>query len=310
MAKKKKKKDIEARRTAAAKRRIDAFHKREEERRQGNKPRKHGIVIPPPTTQEWILDWNCVMFKTGYVIIYSRSDMSVQFKPTKIDVPQALESFNYLRGYLNNKLAYVRCCINNKRLMVIDQISFDEAIQKFEIAARQGVIGVGGARPGRVLAPRSMSFDEALSKAQKMTPEEFKIYKSEFISFLIKLQDPRYKVITCNERLAHANSDNTERAFMFSLKCQSGKILIVHENLNPDRSTLIFVVNEPNYTKSIRRIYNFLQSAEINKRSNLRRGSIEIGGTGVITYKSINHDSLSSWQAYINRCVSFGGAKR
>ena len=37
-----------------------------------------------------------------------------------------------------------------------------------------------------------------------------------------------YKVIPCVERLSHVNNDVTEYAFMFSLECRSGNILIVH----------------------------------------------------------------------------------
>ena len=145
-----------------------------------------------------------------------------------------------------------------------------------------------------------MSFSQALSKAQKMTQEEFKKYKSKYIDYLVTLQSKNYKVIPCVERLAHSNSDNTEYAFMFSIECSSGKILIVHENVNPDRSTLLFLVREQDFNRSIREIYDFLQGAEINKRSSLRDRSIEIKNAGIVSYRSINHDDIYSWKQTIN----------
>ena len=114
------------------------------------------------------------------------------------------------------------------------------------------------------------------------------------------MQDYDYKVIPCVERLSHSNSDITEYAFLFSIKCSSGKILIVHENVNPDRATLLFVVKEENFNKSIREIYDFLQSAEINKRSSLRDKNVEIEDAGILSYRSINHDDLYSWKQTIN----------
>lgn len=73
MAAKKSKRDIERRRSTAAQRRIDAFHRRDAERR--------GAMSIPSfenlQTKEWILDWNCVFFKRGSLVIYSRSDMSI-----------------------------------------------------------------------------------------------------------------------------------------------------------------------------------------------------------------------------------------
>ena len=113
-------------------------------------------------------------------------------------------------------------------------------------------------------------------------------------------QSKNYKVIPCVERLAHANSDITEYAFMFSIECSSGRILIVHENVNPDRSTLLFLVKAEDFNRSIREIYDFLQGAEINKRSCLRDRSIEIHNAGIVSYRSINHDDLFSWKQTIS----------
>lgn len=244
----------------------------------------------------WILDWNCVMFKQGHAIVYARSDMSVKFKPTNIQIPGSLESFNYLRNYLNERLEPVRCSIVREKLTIVDNINFSKAIQQFAAAARQGLIRTDGRGRKIVGAPSSMSFSQAISKAKSMTPEEFKKYKSKYIDYLVELQCENYKVIPCVERLSHANSDITEYAFMFSIKCRSGNILIVHENVNPDRSTLLFWVKEKAYNSAIREIYDFLQSAEINKRSSLRGGSIEVGNVGVVRYKSINHDDIWSWR--------------
>ena len=61
----------------------------------------------------------------------------------------------------------------------------------------------------------------------------------------------------------------------------------------------LFWVKGANYDKAIREIYDFLQSAEINKRSSLRGGGIDVGNAGIIRYKSINHDDVWSWQRAI-----------
>lgn len=92
----------------------------------------------------------------------------------------------------------------------------------------------------------------------------------------------------------------TEYAFIFSIQCKSGDILIVHENVNPDRSTLLFIVKPENYDKAIRAIYDFLQSAEINKRSSLRDRDIELGESGIVRYRSINHDYIFSWKRVLS----------
>lgn len=278
--------------------RRDLFKYIELQRNENNVKAKKKQTATFVTLQakSWILDWNCVMFKRGHAIVYSRSDMAVKFKPTDIQIPNSLESFNYLRNYLNERLEPVRCSVVNQKLTIVDNINFSKAIQQFAAAARQGLIRTDGRGRKTIGAPSPMSFNQAVSKAKSMTPEEFKKYKSKYIDYLVDLQSEEYKVIPCVERLSHANSDVTEYAFMFSIKCRSSNIMIVHENVNPDRSTLLFWVKERAYESAIREIYDFLQSAEINKRSSLRGGSIDVGNAGVIRYKSINHDDIRSWR--------------
>ena len=251
------------------------------------------------TKKEWKLDWNCVMFKRGTVVIYSRSDLGFKFSPTTVYVRESLESFNYLKKYLNERLPPVRCSIVGLKLTVIDKINFNSAIQQFSAAARQGAIKTGGRSSNKGGAPMTMSFSQAMSKAKQLSPEEFKKWKSKYIDFLVTQQSKDYKVIPCVERLVHTIGDTTEYAFMFSIECKSGDILIVHENVNPDRSTLLFIVKRANYDKCIRAIYDFLQSAEINKRSSLRDRDLDIGQVGIERYRSINHDFLSSWKKNI-----------
>lgn len=253
----------------------------------------------------WILDWNCVVFRRGSVVIFARSDLNVKFKPTEIYVPKSLESFNYLRNYLNARLEPVRCVIRSQSLTVVDKINFDNAILMFAAAARQRVINVNKGAATKI-TPMKMSFNQAVSEGRKMTPEDFKKYKSLYIDYLVKMQGDNYKVVPCAERLAHANSDTVEFSFIFTLDSKPDMVLIVHENVNIDRSTLLFLVKKDDYDKTIRGIYDFLQSAEINKRSGIRDRAMEIKGTGIIRYKSINHDELYSWKNAVRMFAKYG----
>lgn len=249
--------------------------------------------------KDWILDWSCVRFKDGYIVVSAPLDDKVKFKTKAFPLKGSIEAFNYLKDYLNDRLSPVHCTVDKMNLNIYDQIRLNEAIEKFATASRQRGITTVGSSPTKRITPVQMSFKQALSKAQKMTEEEFKKYKSEFIDFLVTQQSKKFKVIPCVERLAHSTGDTTEYAFMFSIECKSGNILIVHENVNPDRSTLLFVVKRENYDKAIRAIYDFLQSAEINKRSSIRSGDIDKGQVGIESYNSINHDNLYSWQKVI-----------
>ncbi len=255
---------------------------------------------------EWVLDWNCVRFKNGMMIVYPPLDGSVRFKPKGFSLPGVIEAYNYLADYLNDRLAPVHCFVEKMELTIYDTIRLNEAIQKFATASKQKGISVSNNKTSNgIIVPQQMSFKQALSKAKQMTAAEFEKYKSEYIDHLVKQQSKKYKVIPCVERLAHTDSDITEYAFMFSIECKSGDILIVYENVHPDRSTLLFVVKPNKYDQAIRAIYDFMQSAEINKRSSLRDGNVEIKQTGVERYNSINHDGFFSWSRIIKNYKLF-----
>lgn len=255
--------------------------------------------------QTWILDWNCVKFKKDYIVVFPPDNPSINFKPKAVSAPGSIESFNYLNDYFNDRLSPVHCSVKGMEIDVYDTIRLNEAIQKFTTVAKQRGITTSGTIKIKKISPQKMSFDQALSKAQQMTLEDFKKYKSKFIDFLVSQQSPNQKVIPCVEKLAHSNSETTEYAFMFALQCKSDNMLVVHENVNPDRSTLLFVIpkDKEQFNKSIRYIYDFLQSAEINKRSGIREGSLRCNAN-VIDYKSINHDNYCSWHKAIEWYIS------
>ena len=256
--------------------------------------------------KEWILDWNCVRFKNGFMIVSAPMDGSIRFKPKTVRLPGAMEAYNYLTAYLNDRLAPVHCLVEKMELTINDTIRLNEAIQKLATASKQkGISVISSNSSSGIIVPMQVSFSQALSKAKQMTAEEFEKYKSEYIDYLVKQQSKNYKVIPCVERIAHTDSDTTEYAFIFSIKCKSGDILIIHENVHPDRSTLLFVVKQENYNQAIHAIYDFMQSSEINKRSSLRGGNIKIKQVGVDHYRSINHDYFLSWCRIIKNYISF-----
>lgn len=253
--------------------------------------------------KEWILDWECVTFKNDIFVVKPPKNKDVKFLPLTVYKPGVKESYNYLRKYLNDRITSISCTVENLKLTINDKISLDDAIAKFAVISNQRPIFSSDIAFQTRTSPMQMSFKQALSKAQQMTPAEFKKYKSEFINFLLKKQSDKYKVIPCLERLAHTDNDMIEEAFIFSLKENTGRYLIVYENVNPDRSTLLFEVEEKDYELSVQSIYDFLQSAEINKRSNLRGRNIELKEANVKRFRSINHDS--SWKYSIKSCLEY-----
>lgn len=255
----------------------------------------------PQEAQTWLLDWQCVEFFDGYFIVYSPNPNLYQFIPLKVSCPRALSSFNYIKKYINDKIPAIFCDIYASQLHITSPILIDDAIMAIQKIARQR--GITISKKESTSAIETDSFKKALSKAALMTPEEFKKYKSKYIDYLVSKQSDTYKILPCVERLAHSYDEIKEYAFLFSIICKSGNILIVHENVNPDRATIVFIVKKEAYDISIRSIYDFFQGTDINKRSSIREKSIRCKA-GIINYNSIDHDDLNTWQKTIEWYMS------
>ena len=89
--------EAEIKRKNAAQKRIEKFHQS-----MSNSHSTSHSSFKVMQKVDWILDWNCVMFKNGYLVIYAHSNSGVKFTPQKSYISGVLESYNYLKGYLND----------------------------------------------------------------------------------------------------------------------------------------------------------------------------------------------------------------
>ena len=255
----------------------------------------------------WVIDWcNNVVFQNGHFSIYSKQNDSVHFHMKKVYNKKSRSSFNYIREYINGKMPPIHCSIKGKELIIDDNIDFDKALLLISEISRQHQIKRSADGHQKTLSLVPLSFKQSISRAQQMSKEEFLKYKSKYIDYLVILQHIETRIVPCVENLSHSNSTIYEEAFMFSVKCHSGNTLIVVENINPDRSTLAFVVNSKQYMLALKTIHSFLQSPEINKRSGLRDGSFDFSKDGVILNESINHDDdFSSWEFNLSYLIKY-----
>ena len=94
----------------------------------------------------------------------------------------------------------------------------------------------------------------------------------------------------------YKNNSHTEDAFLFSIEADVDSVTVVLENVNPDRSTLIFEVLRNGYMNALNAIYTFIQGGSINKRSEIRSHQINFKDHGIIRYRSVNHDDFYTWK--------------
>ena len=266
---------------------------------QMNRLRIKGVDISIFSTV-FTLHWSDVWFYNRYFIFEPSLGKRIgqnRIKPLRVDDYRCKPSFNYILSYFQDRLPEITYRITEDFKVELDSKPLFEAalsyLTKEQARMDAGVSVISSA--GRITTVAKRSFDAALSKAASMKPEEFKRYKSKFIDFLVEHQMDEYKVVPVSENVSHSRSSYDEASFIFTAKSWDSRIFIIIENVNPDRSTLLFKVERDKYMTALHTIFDYIQSDIINKRSAIRNGDISFDNAGIVAYWAFNHDSYTDW---------------
>ena len=86
------------------------------------------------------------------------------------------------------------------------------------------------------------------------------------------------------DSISHKATNYNEEGFIFTSKSSIGNLLIIVENVNRDRSTMIFKVSEWNYRVALHTKFDYVQSDAVNKRNAIRDQIINFSEAGVREY--------------------------
>lgn len=265
----------------------------------------------PLLNKIFIMNWEDVSFGNKY---YSFNPNHNKFLSNNIieklyiEDSRSRESFNFIIKYLMKRMPTIHFQItNNQTIKLLDKEkpSLEAAINFLVKEQAKYNIGVGeiAEATGHVLKAEKLTFDSAMSKAASMKPEDFRKYKSLFINYLISQQHKQYKVVPMSESITHSNLTFEEATFIFTMKSWNNSLLLIIENVNPDRSTIIFKVNTNKYKNALLTVFDFMQSNIVNKRSSIREKSLSFSECGIIEYWSCNHDSFNDWKERIEKHI-------
>lgn len=246
------------------------------------------------------LQWSDVKFYNRYFIFEPQLGKRTgqnKIKPLRVDDYRCKPSFNYIVSYFQDRLPDIPYSVTiDFKVELKSKPLFEAALA--DLTREQARVDTGvsiRSSAGRIVSFEKRSFQSALSKAASMKPEEFRRYKSKFIDFLVGHQMDEYKVVPVSENISHSRGSYDEASFIFTAKSWDGHLFIIIENVNPDRSTLLFKVRREMYMTALHTIFDYIQSEVINKRSAIRDGEINFGNAGIVTYWTFNHDSYIDW---------------
>lgn len=255
--------------------------------------------------KSYVVNWEDVTFAHGSYTINCPKNGAVSFRPLVVNDTMSIPMLNFIRDYLQEKMPRVYCNVQHGRLELTGRIDLSIAIRMLQSPRYSQIVEK---RVNMLTSTRSvfrdgiaMSYEDSISKARKMSMEDFVVYKSKFINYLVKRQLEKYRIIPCNEQISHRGASITENAFIFTLRSSkwSNYVILVVENLNPDRATLLFKIEEACYESSLKTIHEFLKSPEINKRSNLRDSSELVVSLNAANFYAVNHrdDGPYPWRS-------------
>lgn len=277
-----------------------------------NQPRRSSFSFL--NEQSFILKWEDVRFENKKYTIYPSKDSNITFVPYEVHDNLSSFSLNYIKDFIQEKLPNIACTVVKGRLRLDSVINLDVAIRILNSPMYKEVIEKRKNKVASVSTfefPKNdtLSFAESMSKARAMSREDFRKYKSKFISFLLGKHLKEYKVIPCNECIKHSQTPSyIENAFIFTLRSSrsSSTVVVAVENLNPDRATLLFSVPVAHYEAVLEHIHSFLKSVKVNKRSTLRTDDYLVSTLGANSFAAINHkdEPPYEWRDMMNYKLS------
>lgn len=139
-------------------------------------------------------------------------------------------------------------------------------------------------KPSEANTPKSLSITEVKQEVKS----------SRYFDRLCALQSNKHPVYYTPEHRVGAYSASLEKAFMFTVKLASYKWLIIFENTNMKRATIVFRIDANSHREAVNEIHNFFISGENNKRESLQCKKVEFSDK-IISYDRIYHNDYYQW---------------
>lgn len=246
--------------------------------------------------------WEAVYFSNGSVWLYnSRLNGEVLLKSKghlTIPCQNSRESFNQIKKLFAQRLPKIKAYVKNNYLEKV--VSEPDIWEVVRILKEIETYEDWGYNDNKIVVTSSLRSLQAIDNEKLL--RELRKRKSKYLDYLVSKQELHRKVVPCYERLCYDAGETTEEAFIFTIKSTHlNHELLVVENVNIARSTIVFVVNKISYNKALRVVFDFLRSDEKNKRQRLHYNRFDFNGGGIRLYACINHSTMLEWASKLRR---------
>ena len=240
--------------------------------------------------EEKVFSWENITFCDGKIEIRDEDYILV----ATYQIEASRRAFNDIKAHFKIKFSELEIQIKKGKVVFNDAKRFKELINSLNVPTKSTFI------PDLVLTPKRVVmkyFDGA-------TNQEIKNYiiqlRQQFLTFLCTKHLDGYKIKYTIEWRSTCDNDYVENAFLFTISESDFYNIIVYENTEYDRSSIVFYVNPMEYDKAIRAICGYFSSMEINKRETLASYYVNFKDSGIKRFQRIYHTDFNQWKRTIN----------
>ncbi len=240
--------------------------------------------------EEKIFSWDNITFCDGKIEIRDEDNILVATHSLEC----SRRAFNDIKAHFKIKFSELEIKIKNGNVIFNDGKRFKELISSLSVPTKSTFI------PDLVITPKR----EVMRYFEGASNQEIKNFiinlKQQYLTFLCSKHLDGYKIKYTIEWRSNCENDYIENAFLFTISESNSYIIIVYENTENDRSSIVFYVKPKNYDKAVSAICGYFSSMEVNKRETLANYYVSFKDSGIIKFKRIYHTDFYQWKQTIN----------
>ena len=240
--------------------------------------------------EEKVFSWDNITFCDGKIEI--RDDDNILVGTYKLEDSSC--AFNDIKAHFKIKFSELEIHIKRGKIVFNDAKRFKELIISLKVPTKSTFI------PDLEITPKK----EVIRYFDAASNQEIKNYiihlRQQYLTYLCTMHLDGYKIKYTIEWRSTCDNDYIENAFLFTISESKVYNIIVYENTEDDRSSIVFYVNPLEYEKAINAICGYFSSREINKRETLASYYVNFKDSGIKRFKRIYHTDFNQWKRTIN----------
>lgn len=240
--------------------------------------------------EEKEFSWDNITFCDGKIEIRDEDNILV----ANYNLVDSRSAFNDIKAHFKIKFPELEIHIKKGKVYFNDAKRFKELISSLKIPTHSAFI------PDLEITPKK----EVIRYFDGASNQEIKNYiiqlRQQYLTYLCTKHLDGYKIKYTTEWRSTCDYDYLENAFLFTISESNNYNIIVYENTEDDRSSIVFYVKPNEYDKAVNAICGYFSSMEINKRETLASYYVNFKDSGIIRFKRIYHTDFNQWKRTIN----------